>query len=257
MKQILGIIVVIFLVSTSGDLSAQSGKKTSAKSKTLDVKASDSQPAQLKTSRDSLSYCIGMQIGKSLSRDSVDINSDLLKSAIDDVIKDRTKLLTDEQAGSVLQAFGAMMQEKNKVVQEAQAAELKKKGEVFKIEGEKFLTANKTKEGVLTTPSGLQYKIILPGNDKKPKSTDKVRVHYKGSFLDGKVFDSSIESKKPAEFPLTGVIKGWTEGLQLIGEGGKMILYVPAELGYGDDGYPPVIPPSTTLIFEIELLNIL
>jgi FKBP-type peptidyl-prolyl cis-trans isomerase len=257
MKLFLSVIAVIFLISASVELSAQPAKSKPVKPAASEVKSSAFTSAELKSSKDSLSYCIGLQIGKSISRDSIDINADILKLAIEDAMKDRPKVLSDSIAGNVLQAFGAMMQEKKKAEQEAQAAELKKQGEIFKVEGEKFMTQNKTKEGIMTTPSGLQYKIILSGNEKKPKATDKVRVNYKGTFLDGKVFDSSYEGKKPVEFPLTGVIKGWTEGLQLIGEGGKITLYVPSELGYGDAGYPPVIPPSSTLIFEIELLNIL
>ena len=121
---------------------------------------------------------------------------------------------------------------------------------------EKFLMENKAKEGVKTLPSGLQYKVIKDGDGKTPKATDTVVTHYRGTLLDGSEFDSSYKRKEPAEFPVGGVIKGWTEALQLMKEGSKWILYVPPKLAYGERGFPPVIGPNETLIFEIELLKV-
>lgn len=122
--------------------------------------------------------------------------------------------------------------------------------------GEKFLAENKSKEGVQTTASGLQYKIVKEGTGKSPKATDTVRVHYEGKLLDGKIFDSSIKRNEPISFPLNGVIPGWTEGLQLVKEGGKVILYIPSKLAYGSRGAGGAIGPDETLIFEVELLKI-
>ena len=121
---------------------------------------------------------------------------------------------------------------------------------------EKFLMENKAKEGVKTLPSGLQYKVIKDGDGKTPKLSDTVVTHYRGTLLDGKEFDSSYKRNEPAEFPVSGVIKGWTEALQLMKEGSKWTLYVPAKLAYGERGYPPVIGPNETLVFEIELLKV-
>ena len=121
---------------------------------------------------------------------------------------------------------------------------------------EKFLMENKDKEGVKTLPSGLQYKVIKDGDGRTPKLTDTVVTHYRGTLLDGSEFDSSYKRKEPLEFPVTGVIKGWTEALQLMKEGAKWILYVPAKLAYGERGFPPVIGPNETLVFEIELLKV-
>jgi len=121
---------------------------------------------------------------------------------------------------------------------------------------EKFLMENKAKEGVQTLPSGLQYKVIKDGTGKTPKLSDTVSTHYRGTLLDGKEFDSSYKRNEPAEFPVSGVIKGWTEALQLMKEGAKWTLYVPPKLAYGERGFPPVIGPNETLIFEIELLKV-
>ena len=121
---------------------------------------------------------------------------------------------------------------------------------------EKFLMENKDKEGVKTLPSGLQYKVIKDGEGATPKLTDTVVTHYRGTLLDGSEFDSSYKRKEPATFPVSGVIKGWTEALQLMKEGAKWTLYVPANLAYGARGFPPVIGPNETLIFEIELLKV-
>lgn len=125
-----------------------------------------------------------------------------------------------------------------------------------KEKGEAYLAENAKKDGVKTTASGLQYKMMKEGTGKQPKATDTVKVHYRGTFLDGKEFDSSYSRNMPTEFPLNGVIPGWTEGVQLLKEGGKCTLYVPSKLAYGERGFPGAIPPNETLIFEIELIEV-
>ena len=142
---------------------------------------------------------------------------------------------------------------------EAQAAQKKvqaEQGEKNMSEGPKFLEENKSKEGVVVLPSGLQYKVITEGSGKTPKATDKVKVHYKGTLLNGKEFDSSYKRNQPAEFPVNGVIKGWTEALQLMKEGSKWMLYIPSDLAYGARGAGGDIGPNATLIFEVELLEV-
>lgn len=126
-----------------------------------------------------------------------------------------------------------------------------------KEKGEAFLKENATKEGVKTLPSGLQYKHIKEGDGKSPKATDTVKVHYRGTLIDGTEFDSSYKRNEPIEFPLNGVIKGWTEGVQLMKEGGKIMLFIPSDLAYGERGAGGVIPPNATLVFEIELLKVM
>ena len=211
----------------------------------------------LKTSKDSISYSLGLQWGMTLAKDSIQVDVDIVADAMKDALTNsKDQSMTMEQAASVLQNLVTSLQAKQQAKQAKEMEEFAKKGEQSKTDGEKFLADNKSKPDVKTTPSGLQYKIITPGNATKPGPNDKVKVHYKGTLVDGSTFDSSYERNEPIEFPLNGVIPGWTEGMQLIGEGGKAILYIPYQLGYGDKGSPPVIPPFATLIFEVELLKV-
>lgn len=198
---------------------------------------------------DSLSYAYGVGIGDNLAQNfeafPVEINIDLFLKAFEATLKGNTEKLKiqPEQAYQIFQH--CIMSVQNNIAQENKKA------------GEKFLAENAKKEGVKTTESGLQYKVITEGSGNKPAETDKVSVHYQGTLLDGTVFDSSIERGTPAQFPVNGVIKGWTEGLQLMSVGSKYELYIPAELAYGDQGAGDVIQPGSTLIFEVELLEIL
>ena len=211
----------------------------------------------IKTNKDSVSYSLGLQWGATLEKDSIDVDIDIIADAMADALQGREKSLTMEQAASILQSLVMKLQEKQQAAQQKEMEEFAKKGESAKADGEKFLADNKNKPGVKTTASGLQYKIEKPGSAVKPAETDKVKVHYKGTLIDGTTFDSSYERNEPIEFPLNGVIPGWTEGLQLIGEGGKVILYIPYNLAYGERGNPPVIPAYSTLIFEVELLKVI
>lgn len=205
---------------------------------------------ELKTDKDKVSYAIGMDMAGSLKKNDIAINPDILGKAIKDVLTDQKALLTDEEVKSTLTSLQKDMQDK-------QQAKMKAQGEKNKKDGETFLTENKKKEGVKTTASGLQYQVIKEGKGKAPKATDTVSVQYKGTLLDGTEFDSSYKRKEPATFPVNGVIKGWTEALQLMNEGSQWKLFIPGELAYGEAGTPGgPIGPNATLIFEVELVSI-
>ena len=190
-------------------------------------------------------------MSKSLQQNGVSIETDAFLLAVNDVKAGTPSRISEEETGKV-------MQEMQKKIMDKKEAEQKKLSEGNKTEGEKFLADNKAKEGVITTASGLQYKIITAGTGVKPKSTDTVSVHYAGRLINGTEFDNSHkhgEKGEPVTFPVTGVIPGWTEALQLMPQGSKWELYIPSELAYGPQGTGP-IPPAATLIFEIELLEV-
>ncbi len=205
---------------------------------------------QLESVKDKVSYAIGLSIGKNMKQDNVELDPDLLLRGLKDALAGAKPLLTEAQIQEAMTAFQKEMQ--------AKAAEARKaSGEKAKKEGEDFLAANKKAAGVVTLPSGLQYKVIKKGNGKVcPKATDTVVTHYRGTLLDGTEFDSSLKRGEPAEFEVGGVIPGWTEALQLMKVGDKWELYVPAELAYGERGAGRVIGPNATLVFEVELLEI-
>lgn len=200
----------------------------------------------LKNATDSFSYAAGMNIATSLKEQGVPaINSKALAQALDDYYSGKTLLLKKEEADMTLQQ---KLQEYSR-----------RKTDAEKAKGLAFLTENKKRKGVVALPNGLQYEVLLKGKDSagtKPNLSDKVVVHYTGMLTDGTVFDSSVKHGAPASFQLTGVIRGWTEILQLMQKGDKWKVYIPSDLGYGDGGYPPSIPPGATLVFEIELLDI-
>lgn len=204
---------------------------------------------ELKTEKDKISYSIGFDMGKNLKRNEIDIDPRIFMKAIQDVLSGGKPLMTEQEMRDSLMALqkdmAARKQEKMKAA-----------GEKNRKEGEAFLTENKKKEGVKTLPSGLQYMILSEGNGKQPKATDTVTVQYRGTLIDGAEFDSSYQRGQPATFALNQVIKGWTEGVQLMKEGGKIRLFVPSELAYGDRGAGAQIGPGAALIFEIELLSV-
>jgi FKBP-type peptidyl-prolyl cis-trans isomerase FklB len=199
---------------------------------------------QLKDQKDKVSYSIGMNIGANLVRQKVDINPDILATGIKDMIAGKPQL-TPDQVKEVMAQFEKDMEAKQKQA-----------GEKNKTEGAKFLEDNKKKPDVKTTASGLQYKVIKEGTGAKPKATDTVSVNYRGTLIDGTEFDSSYKRGQPATFPLNGVIKGWTEGVQLMKTGSKYQFFVPANLAYGERAVSPDIGANATLIFEVELLDI-
>ncbi len=212
------------------------------------LSAADSAPA-LKTEQDKISYSIGLNIGRNFKSQGIDANPDLVGAAIRDVLKGNKPLLTEEEAMAVLGTFQKEMRAK-------QMAKASESGDKNKKEGAAFLAANKAKDGVKTTASGLQYKVIKAGTGKIPKASDTVKTHYAGTLIDGTEFDSSIKRGEPATFPVGGVIKGWTEALQLMPVGSKWQLFIPADIAYGERGAGQAIGPNATLIFDIELLSI-
>ncbi len=202
-----------------------------------------------KDQKDRVSYVIGMDIGTNLKKQSVEVNPDVLFRGIRDGLSGSKPLMTDQEIKDTIAAFQREMQAKQ---EEAN----KKMGEKNKKEGEAFLAENRKKEGVVTLASGLQYKVIKKGSGKKPKSTDTVTTHYKGTLIDGTEFDSSYKRGQPVSFPVNGVISGWTEALQLMEEGAKWQLFIPSSLAYGERGAGPQIGPNATLIFEVELISV-
>ncbi len=246
----LALAALIFSTSACNKESATGSEKETTK----DVAKAGNEPAiknipGLDTQRKQVSYMIGMDIGKSIAPVKEEIDVDTLVEALKTVMKDGKLLLTDEQAKQVGQAFGEHMMAK-------QAAEREVAVKKNLEEGAKFLAANKTKPNVVTTASGLQYQILRPANGPKPKASDMVLAHYRGTFLDGKEFDSSYKAGQPVEFPLNRVIPGWTEGLQLMPKGSKFKFWIPAELGYGAEGQGNSVPPNATLVFEVELQDV-
>jgi FKBP-type peptidyl-prolyl cis-trans isomerase FklB len=206
--------------------------------------ASTAPASSLKSLQDSLSYAIGLSVADFYKRQNItNINTALVVRAINDVNKNGKLLMDDQQAQACI--YGYM-----------------KKGEAEKAAGNKklgqeFLAANKNKPGVVTLPSGLQYQVIKEGTGPKPSLTDRVKVHYHGTTIDGKVFDSSIERGQPIELAVNGVIPGWTEALQLMSVGSKWKLFIPSDLAYGDQQAGPSIPPGSALVFDVELLDII
>jgi FKBP-type peptidyl-prolyl cis-trans isomerase FklB len=205
--------------------------------------------AILKTQRDKVSYSMGLDIGRMLKMQNVDVDLELVTRGFKDAYTGNQSLLTDEEMQEVLTNF-----KKEFIAKQQELA--KQQGEKNKKEGEIFLETNKKKEGVQTLPSGLQYKVLKAGAGKKPTATDTVTVHYRGTLIDGKEFDSSYRRGKPATFPVNGVIPGWTEALPLMEEGAKWELFIPSNLAYGERSAGGDIGPNATLIFEVELISI-
>ena len=203
----------------------------------------------LKTQKDKLSYALGMNLGSNLHKETVDVDPTIVLRGLKDALVAGKTLLTEDEARAALTQLQTEVRSK-------QQEKMKVAGEMNKKEGVEFLAANKSKESVVILPSGLQYKILTAGTGPKPTAADSVVCNYRGTLISGAEFDSSYKRGQPATFPVNGVIKGWTEALQLMPVGSKWQLFVPSELGYGDRGAGADIGPGATLIFEVELLSI-
>ena len=201
--------------------------------------------AQLKDTKDKVSYSIGLNIGFNFKKQNLPLNTDALLAGVKDALSDKKPLLSENEVRETMTAWSKEVAEKQKAVGEKNAAD-----------GEKYLAENKKKDGVKTTATGLQYKVLKEGSGAQPATTDTVTVHYRGTLIDGTEFDSSYKRGEPATFPVQGVIKGWTEALQLMKKGSKYQLFIPSNLAYGERAMPPDIAANSTLIFEVELVDV-
>jgi FKBP-type peptidyl-prolyl cis-trans isomerase FklB len=223
----------------------QKAKPVAAKPKTAAPVARKAAPASavMKTGLDSLSYSLGMSLAQFYKQQGITtVNTTMVTRAINDALKGNKPLLNEEQMNMSITNYLQKMKSE--------------KSAVNKKEGEAFLAANASKPGVVTLPSGLQYLVIKEGTGPKPELTDTVKCHYHGTLINGKVFDSSVDRGQPAQFPVNGVIKGWVEALPLMSVGSKWKLFIPSELAYGDNQAGPAIGPGSTLVFDVELLEI-
>lgn len=199
---------------------------------------------ELKNDKQKISYTIGQQIGQSFKSQNIEVDLDVLNASINDVLKGEKSRMTEQEMQQTMMTMREQMMKKGE-----------EEAKTNKEKGDKFLEENKKKEGVKVTASGLQYKMEKEGEGPSPKDDSTVKVHYKGTLIDGTEFDSSYKRNEPAEFPVGGVIKGWTEALKMMKPGGKANLVIPSDLAYGPMGRPG-IPPNSVLQFEVELLEI-
>ncbi len=219
--------------------------------------APKAQASPLKTVKQKVSYGFGLNIGRNMTRQKLDIDVELLAQGIRDALSKKQPLLNEEELEAAMVQFQKDLRQKQAEERIAGDAKLKAEADKNKKDGDAYLAVNKKKKGVTTLKSGLQYTVLKSGNGKSPKLTDEVTTHYHGMLIDGKVFDSSVDRGTPASFPVNGVIKGWTEALQLMKVGDKWRLVVPSELAYGVSPRPGgPIGPNAVLVFEVELLAI-
>jgi FKBP-type peptidyl-prolyl cis-trans isomerase FkpA/FKBP-type peptidyl-prolyl cis-trans isomerase FklB len=243
-------LAVLLLAALAAAGCNKADKPAADQAKKADAAASGDQIAGLPTEKEQVSYMIGMAMAKQWQPIKDEIDVDMVAKAIRSSFAGEKPLLTDEQAAKISETFGEKMQAKQIA---KMLADAKQNAEA----GDKFLAENAKKPGIKTTASGLQYQVVTAGAGAKPKPTDTVRVNYKGSLLDGTVFDDSSKHGGPAEIPLQQVVPGWQEGIALMPVGSKYTFWIPAKLGYGDKGTPGgPIPPNATLVFEVELLDI-
>lgn len=200
--------------------------------------------------KEQFSYSYGYLMGRNNTDALTDLNLDIFYQGLQEGAQSKTARLTDEEMAKAINDY-------KKTLEAKQLVEFQKTGQLNTQAGAAFLADNSKKSGVITTKSGLQYQVLKEGNGQKPKATSRVKVNYEGRLLDGTVFDSSIARNHPVEFQLSQVIAGWTEGLQTMKEGGKTRFFIPANLAYGEVGAGDSIGPNSTLIFDIELLQVL
>lgn len=200
---------------------------------------------QLKDLKDKVSYSVGLSVGSNFKKQGQDLNPDAVLAGLKDALSGKQPALSEKEMQETMEAWSKQMEDKQKAVGEKNVAD-----------GVKFLAENKSKSGVKTTASGLQYKVIKEGSGAQPKVTDTVTVNYRGTLINGTEFDSSYKRGQPASFPVNGVIKGWTEALQLMKAGSKYQLFIPSSLAYGERAAGADIAPNSTLIFEVELLDV-
>jgi len=243
----IAMLVLGCLIAMSVYATDESAKETTVAT-APSVEAVSENSISLETEMEKISYIIGTQIARNFKSQEIDVDVDSLAQGIKDALAGTTLAISQEEMKTVYGAWQKRMRAQQAAKQAKEASENLAKGNAY-------LAANKTKEGVIVLPSGLQYKVIKEGTGKTPVAADKVKTNYRGTLIDGTEFDSSYKRGKPAEFPVTGVIKGWVEALQLMKEGGKWELYIPADLAYGSRARP-TIPANSALIFEIELLEI-
>lgn len=232
---------------TGSAQAAGSSKSTATKKPASTTRSSGA--VTLKTQKEKASYAVGMSIGMGLKRQPLGVDPALVSRGVKDAMTGGKMLMTEDEMKAALQQLRTDVNKQQEEQAHTAGATNRKQGEVF-------LAANKSKPGVTTLPDGLQYKILTAGTGPKPTANDTVTVNYRGTLINGKEFDSSYKAGKPISFPVGGVIRGWTEALQLMPVGSKWELYIPADLAYGDRGAGPDIGPGDTLIFEVELLAI-
>jgi FKBP-type peptidyl-prolyl cis-trans isomerase FklB len=213
------------------------------------------QKPELTDNKAKISYIIGANVGRDLKRQGVEVDPETLLRGIRDVLTGAETQLSESELQETLMALQQEIRARMMAEQQTQAQRNKEEGERNKTLGDQFLAENAKKPGVHTLPSGLQYKVINDGTGASPKATDTVVVHYRGTLIDGTEFDSSYKRGEPATFPVNGVIRGWTEALQLMKPGSKWQLFIPADLAYGPRGRPS-IPPNSTLLFDVELIAV-
>jgi FKBP-type peptidyl-prolyl cis-trans isomerase len=240
--------------STQQTPAAKTGTTPAAKSGQAAAKKPDT--FELKTDKDKASYAIGMNIAQTLKKQGDMFDASIVERGLKDALAGDKTLITEDEAKAVLTSLQVAMRQKMEEEHKKQQEQMQQMAETNKKDGDAFLAENKAKAGVVTLPSGLQYKILSEGTGPKPAATDSVVCNYKGTLLDGTEFDSSAKHGGPATFPVSGVIKGWTEALQLMPVGSKWQLYVPSDLAYGQRGAGGGIAPNSTLIFEVELVSI-
>jgi FKBP-type peptidyl-prolyl cis-trans isomerase len=243
-KYILLTVIMMLITAVSSQAYAQKKKK----SKKGDVVEAPVVVKPLFTNNnDTISYIIGADIAHSFAKNSLNLNKDLVFKGFSDAQENKDTIFSQEEIGAIMMAWQQEMSDQKAALAEVEMAKNVKLGE-------EYLAANKTMEGVIILPSGLQYKVIKAGEGESPDDNDVVKVHYTGTLIDGTVFDSSRERGEPIEFPVNGVIPGWTEALKLMKPGAQYMLYIPADLAYGDKKTGP-IPEGSTLIFDVELLS--